>query len=149
MQNLLKLTLITSLIFSACTGAVDNTENPKPIPEVTEADWSKGNLESPVVLLEYSDFQCPACKARGPIIENLLGEFGDHIRFVYRHMPLSSIHNNAQLAAQATEAAGVQGKFWEMHDHLFETQSEWSGLSKSKLTESQVLAAGELGINKA
>ena len=151
MKNLLKTLLITSLVFTGCTGegTSGEEESAASTPEVTDADWSKGNTESTVVLLEYSDLQCPACKAREPIVEKLLEEFGNHIRFVYRHRPLNSIHGNAQLAAQATEAAGLQGKFWEMHDLLFEKQSDWSGLSKPELIAAFTEYAEELTLDVA
>lgn len=86
----------------------------------------KGNAESDILLVEYSDFQCPACKAAAPAIQDLVDQYGDQFAFEYRHFPLRSIHPNAQEAAQAAEAAGIQGKFWEMHDMLFEKQDEWA-----------------------
>jgi len=89
-------------------------------------DWVQGNAESDVVLIEYGDFQCPACGAFHPIVSQLEDEFGDRVAFVYRHFPLRSIHPNAESAARATEAAGMQGKFWEMHNLLFERQTEWA-----------------------
>lgn len=90
------------------------------------ADWSKGNKEAKVVLVEYGDFQCPACGAYYPLLKQLSQELGGEMQFVYRHFPLRQIHINAELAAWAAEAAGRQGKFWEMHDLLFENQREWS-----------------------
>lgn len=89
-------------------------------------EWTKGNLESQVTLVEYSDFQCPACAAYYSLTKQLMEEFGDRIKFTYRHFPLRQIHINADLASRATEAAGKQSKFWEMHDLLFENQSSWS-----------------------
>ena len=95
--------------------------------EVTEPTAHiKGNPESEIKLVEYSDFQCPACKTAAPEILNLVDQFEGKFQLEYRHFPLRSIHPNAQVAAQAAEAAGMQGKFWEMHDLLFENQSEWS-----------------------
>jgi len=81
---------------------------------------------STVVLMEYSDFQCPACRSYYPVLRQIMTEFGDRITFVFRHFPLSSIHMNAEFAARAAEAAKKQGKFWEMHDLLFEKQDEWA-----------------------
>lgn len=94
--------------------------------EVSPSDWSKGNAQAQVTLIEYSDFQCPACKTYYPILKQLYGEFSDTMLFVYRHFPLQQIHVNAHLAARAAQAAGKQGKFWEMHDTLFENQTSWS-----------------------
>ncbi|KKQ77955.1 MAG: hypothetical protein UT00_C0003G0030 [Parcubacteria group bacterium GW2011_GWA1_38_7] len=89
-------------------------------------DNIKGNASSTVVVMEYSDFQCPACRSYYPIMKELMVEFGDRVTFVYRHFPLIGIHPNAEFAARAAEAAGKQGKFWEMHDLLFEKQDEWA-----------------------
>lgn len=89
-------------------------------------DNIKGNASSSVVIIEYSDFQCPACRVYYSVTKEIMVEYGDRIVFVYRHFPLTSIHANAEFAARAAEAAGKQGKFWEMHDLLFEKQDEWA-----------------------
>lgn len=89
-------------------------------------DNVKGNLESSLVVMEYSDFQCPACRSYYPMMRQLMAEFEDRAIFVFRHFPLTNIHPNAEFAARAAEAAGKQDKFWEMHDLLFEKQNEWS-----------------------
>lgn len=114
---------------------------------ISAQDWVKGNAESQVTLVEYSDFQCPACGAYQPLVKQLMQEFGDKIQFVYRHFPLSQIHANAEGAAFASEAAGKQGKFWEMHDLLFANQAVWS---KSPIA-GQLFEkyASELGIDLA
>lgn len=89
-------------------------------------DWIKGAplKDTKVTLIEYSDFQCPACGAYYPIVKQLSQEF-KNLSVVYRHFPLAQ-HANARPAAQAAEAAGQQGKFWEMHDLLFGNQNAWS-----------------------
>lgn len=94
---------------------------------VREVDRIKGNLsaDAPLTLIEYSDFECPSCGFFFPLVSELVEEFEEDLRFVYRHFPLSFA--NSELAARATEAAGNQGKFFEMHDLLFNTQSDWSG----------------------
>ncbi len=92
-------------------------------------DNIKGLASSSVVIMEYSDFECPACRSYYPIMRQLIAEFGDRVTFVYRHFPLNNIHPNAEFAARASQSAGVQGKFWEMHDILFEKQSEWASIS--------------------
>ncbi len=79
----------------------------------------------PVSLIEYADFQCPSCAAYHPTLKALEEEYKDHVSFGFRHFPIISIHPNAFAAARASEAASNQGKFWEMHDKLFETQSLW------------------------
>ena len=97
-------------------------------------------------MVEYSDFQCPSCASYQPIIEALLNDFPNDLRFVYRHFPLVAIHKNALSAAMAAEAAGLQGKFWEMHDLLFEKQAEWS--QKSDPKDFFVGYAKELGLDE-
>jgi len=121
--------LIFYLVGSAGKNDGDTTDG--GIPAVTEGDWVKWNASSQVVLLEYSDFQCPACKSYFPLINAVGEEYGDRVAFVYRHYPIAQIHFNANAAARATEAAGMQGKFWEMHDILFETQELWAPMSAS------------------
>lgn len=95
------------------------------LDEVGDFEWTKGNSEAEVVLVEYSDFECPACAFYYPLTKQLAEEFEDDILFVYRHFPLRQIHRNAEDAAVAAEAAGNQGMFWEMHDILFDKQEEW------------------------
>ncbi len=82
-----------------------------------------------VELVEYGDFQCPVCGQYYPIVEAVKEKYGDQIKFTYRNFPLDSIHVNARAAARAAEAAGVQGKFFEMYRKLYETQTSWSSLS--------------------
>jgi protein-disulfide isomerase len=95
--------------------------------EVTDEDTYLGNKDAKVTLVEYSDFQCPACRAFEDIVKQLKESYsGEDLKIVYRHFPLRSIHPNADLAAQAAEAAGEEGKFWEMKDILFKNQAEWS-----------------------
>ena len=107
----------------------------------------KGNAEAKVTLTEYSDFQCPACGQFYPILKTVMEDYGDQIRFEYRHFPLITIHPHAASAARAAEAAGQQGKFWEMHDMLFENQTTWS--NSSNPTAVFVGYAEELGLDTA
>jgi formate-nitrite transporter family protein len=107
--------------------AVPEQENNTALSlDVSPQDWVRGNTESPVALVEYGDFQCPACGQYHPLVKGLEAEFGERVAFVYRHFPLTRAHPNATAASRAAEAAGLQGKFWEMHDILFERQTEWS-----------------------
>jgi Na+/H+ antiporter NhaA len=108
-------------------------------PVDVERDHIRGPHESLVTLLEYGDLECPYCGQAEPIVRELLSEFGD-IRYVWRHLPLTEVHPNAQLAAEATEAAHAQGAFWEMHDLLFQHQD---ALSFRDL----IRYAGELGLD--
>ena len=99
---------------------------------VDSSDWSKGNPEATTVLVEYGDFQCPACEKFYPIVEEIFNRNKDKMKFVFRHFPIRQIHQNADLAAQASEAAGMQGKFWEMYDLLYKNQSSWATNPKAK-----------------
>jgi protein-disulfide isomerase len=99
--------------------------------EITSSDWVLGNASSTSVLVEYSDFQCPACAAYFPLVERLINESSTTLRFAYRHFPLTQ-HANAMPASQASEAAGLQGKFWEMYTMLFETHDEWENSTDVK-----------------
>jgi Na+:H+ antiporter, NhaA family len=87
-------------------------------------DHVRGSSRPVVTLVEYADFQCPYCGDAYPVVQELLDRFGDRLRFVFRHMPVSDLHPRARAAAQAAEAAAAQGRFWEMHDRLFEHQRE-------------------------
>jgi protein-disulfide isomerase len=89
---------------------------------VNAQDHIRGNANAPLTLLEYGDYQCPYCGAAYPIVEQVRQHFGDRLRFVFRHFPLTQVHPHAESAAEAAEAAGAQGKFWEMDDMLFTHQ---------------------------
>jgi protein-disulfide isomerase len=89
---------------------------------VSAVDHKLGAEHSPVTVVEYGDFECPTCKQAAPAVKVMLERFGNHIRFVFRHFPVEAAHPHAMHAAQAAEAAGGQGKFWQMHDLLFENQ---------------------------
>ena len=89
---------------------------------VSKADHSLGPDKAPALLVESGDFQCPHCRAAFPIVKKLQKALGDNLRFVFRNFPLAEVHPDATRAAQFAEAAGLQGKFWEMHDIIFENQ---------------------------
>ena len=91
-------------------------------PPVGERDHVAGPNDAPVTLVEYGDYECPYCGMAHPIVKTAQRELGKKLRFVFRNFPLAEAHPHARLAAQAAEAAGAQGKFWEMHDLLFENQ---------------------------
>jgi Na+/H+ antiporter NhaA len=93
-----------------------------------ERDHVRGSDDAPVTLIEYGDYQCPYCGRAEIIIRELVDSFGDDLRYVWRNLPLNDVHPDAQLAAEAAEAAGAQGKFWEMHDRLLDHQDELSPL---------------------
>ena len=86
----------------------------------------RGGSNAPVTLEEYGDYQCPPCGALHPELRRIEAEYGQRLRFVFRQFPLPMVHPHALIAANAAEAAGLQGRFWEMHDRLYENQSKWS-----------------------
>ena len=91
---------------------------------VSEKDHAQGPADAPVTLVEYGDYECPYCGRAYPIVKQLQAEFGEKLRFVFRNFPLNTIHEHAGVAAQAAESAASQGKFWEMHDLLYEHQDD-------------------------
>jgi protein-disulfide isomerase len=96
----------------------------KLIPPVNTADHIKGNPDSAVILVEYGDFQCPHCGAAHPIVKKIEESFQGKLAFVFRHFPLAESHPYAQAAAVASEAASIQGKFWQMHELIYDNQSK-------------------------
>ncbi len=91
---------------------------------VSATDHAQGAADAPVTLVEYGDYQCPYCGAAYGIIKAVQKHLGKKLRFVFRNFPLNQAHPMAELAAEAAEAAGAQGKFWEMHDALYENQDQ-------------------------
>jgi len=87
--------------------------------------YATGSGQPKVTVVEFSDFQCPACKASQPVVDKIRKSHADTVRFVYRQFPLINIHRNAEMAANAAEVMGSVGKFWSYHDLLFEKQEEW------------------------
>jgi Na+/H+ antiporter NhaA len=105
-----------------------------------DRDHIRGPEEAPVTLIEYGDFECPYCGQAEPVIRELLASSGDDLRYVWRHLPLNDVHPHAQMAAEASEAAAVQGKFWEMHDTLLAHQDALTPPDLRRYAE-------ELGLN--
>jgi len=103
---------------------------------VGPADHVIGPSHAAVTVVEYGDFECPNCKQAAPAVKLLLSHFADRIRFVYRHFPLEEVHPHAVHAAEAAESAAAQGKFWPMHDLLFEHQPHLHGNNLRKYAES-------------
>lgn len=137
---------IAALVVGLALLATRTGEGVGPLTKPISADdHGKGNPDAKVVLVEYSDFQCPSCAATYPMVKQLSQEFGDKLYVVYRHLPIKEIHANAELAARAAEAAGKQGKFWDMHDIIFNTQVNW-GENPDALSHFNDLA-DSLGIN--
>ena len=101
-------------------------------PLDTQPAHYKGRIDAPVQLEEFGDYQCPPCGGFHPIAKRVIAAYGDRIRFSFRNFPLPNIHKFASIAARAAEAAGQQGKFWEMHDMLYEHQQEWSSVEDAR-----------------
>ena len=118
--------LFIAFILIAASVVYSNYASNKANEGVVITQHTKGNTDAGVVLTEYSDFQCPACGQFYPVVKSLMDQYGDKMALEYKHFPLITLHQFAVPAAKAAEAAGQQGKFWEMHDKLFENQSVWS-----------------------
>jgi len=104
-------------------------------------DHARGPKDAPVTLVQYGDYECPYCGQAHPLLKELQKRAGERVRFVFRHFPLDSVHPRARRAAQAAEAAASQGRFWEMHDLLYESQGELLG------EEDLMRYAAELGLD--
>jgi Na+/H+ antiporter NhaA len=103
-------------------------------------DHIRGRADAPLTLVEYGDFECPFCGKATGVVRELVTRFGDDLRYVFRHLPLTDVHEHAELAAQAAEAAGAQERFWEMHDLMFRHQDELQ-------LEDLIGYAGDLGLD--
>jgi protein-disulfide isomerase len=115
----------------------------QPVPAVTKDDHIRGKDTAKVTLIEYSDFQCPYCVRHEDTLKAIEKKYPNDVRVVYRHFPLSSLHPFAEKAAEASECASAQGKFWEMHDKLFSISSSATGLSIDAMKQ----AAKDIGID--
>jgi protein-disulfide isomerase len=91
---------------------------------VTSADHIRGPADAPVTVVEYGDYECPHCGLAHPIVKALQKQFGNQLRFVFRHFPLQQVHPHAESAAESAEFAGTHGRFWEMHDGIYENQDQ-------------------------
>ena len=142
--SLVLATLLGWLVFKLA--AVFHGETSAGLPMVLDRpvdptrDHIRGSATAPLTLLEYSDFECPFCGRATGVVAEVRAHFGDELRYVMRHLPLPDVHPHAELAAAAAEAAGAQGRFWEMHDVLFEHQDELE-------TEDLAGYAGKLGLD--
>ncbi len=126
--------VVGGAIFFGGKSTTDNSSNSgaaKVDPKILVRKDSNifGPANAKVTFVEFGDFQCPACGSAYPVTKQILQTFNGKIRFVFRNYPLPQ-HQNAQIGAEAAEAAGVQGKYWQMHDMLYERQSEWGESSK-------------------
>jgi cyclophilin family peptidyl-prolyl cis-trans isomerase/protein-disulfide isomerase len=136
----------------ACTkfeNTAFKTDQPSLFPNVTEDEHVAGPADAAVTIVEYSDFQCEGCSQMAYVMAYLLQKFPGQVRLVFRPFPLSDRYDKAVLSAQAAEAAARQGKFWEMHDRLFEKQATWKAMTPDKFTEWLAEQAAALGLDSA
>lgn len=137
-------------LFSKQTNQVASQQTVDPALVAGERKRVKGASNAPITIVEFSDLQCPACKASYPLVQQVLAEYPNDVELVFRHFPLDSVHPNARLAASAAEVAADYNKFWEMHDLLFEKQEEWASISdKSALKQKFAEYAEQLQIDKS
>jgi protein-disulfide isomerase len=115
---------------------MDPADRPVLTLPVSERDHMLGPENAAITLVEYGDYQCPSCKEAYSTVKLLQVNLGDRLRFVFRNFPKSTIHRFAQHAAETAEIAAAQGKFWEMHNYLFEHQNYLDDKSLSKYAES-------------
>ncbi|MBI4114327.1 MAG: DsbA family protein [Candidatus Niyogibacteria bacterium] len=138
--------LVYGIVVGVSNRPASSRDAPSSVIGIQKGEWIKGAETARVVVTEYGDFQCPACRSYFPVVKALSEEFaGENVVFAYRHFPLRSIHKNAQDAARASEAAGLQGKFWEMHDILYERQDDWA--KKRNPRDLFIAYAGEIGVD--
>ncbi len=145
-----KLTKIAFLLLATVFLAGCNNTSNLTIDEalqLREGDNIKGGQNAKVTMIEYSDFECPACASFYPVVKQALEEFPEDLQVVYRHYPLSQ-HPKAVPASRAAEAAAKQGKFWEMHDLIFENQSTWSTADNHEEVFKQYAVRLELDVDK-
>src|SRR3989338_10639825 len=153
-RRVFKRTAMWVLIVGALIGSVFAIYNYEGSPGTTAmivdavnpTDQIFGISDSEVTLIEYGDFQCPACAQYEPIVQKVRTDYADKIAFVYRHFPLSQ-HKNAKITAYASEAAGKQGKFWEMHDMIYDGQNAWASLSEDKIRALLAKYAETIGLD--
>lgn len=140
------LIIVVAFVFSGSSSSPDQATD----VNLTEgARHFYGNPESAITVVEFSDLQCPACRAAQPLVTSLKEQYGDQINVVFRHFPLDTIHPNARMAAVATEVAAESGLFWEYAELLFDRQEEWSSIASRDELETQLAAfASELEMDE-
>lgn len=149
-KQFLGLIVAVILVFAgivAFSGKKSNTQSGASGNASTLTNHVEGQGKDNVTLVEYGDYECPFCGEYFPTVKQVQTEFNQQIHFQFRNFPLVSIHRNAFAGARAAEAAALQNKFWEMHDALYESQTQWS--SSSDPTQYFNQYATELGLNLA
>ncbi len=140
--------IIAGLVFVSSKDKV-SVDAVDPFAVVTDHEINDrvfGNKDAKVTLWEYGDFQCPGCGAAYAKLKTISEQYKDSVRFVFRNFPLTSIHPHAYAASAAAEAAGQQGKYWEMHDKLYETRDTWNSLSAEQRQTKFEQYAKEIGL---
>lgn len=127
--------LVFALVALAVMYRSSNTQTATTLPQApvggrTPATGEKSS--GTITLEEFGDYQCPPCGNLHPILKTIKEEYGDRVKFVFHHFPLMQIHPHALEAAQAAVAAGLQGRFWEMHDLIYKNQAAWSGAADAR-----------------
>jgi protein-disulfide isomerase len=149
-SNLLKWGIIIGgsalflLFFGFLVFLIKQNQN-KPIT-LSSSGWTKGAETASLSLVEFGDLQCPACRAYEPFVRNAMKDYDGKLKFTFKHFPLSG-HLNAMLAAKVVEAAGLQGKFWEMHDWLYDNQELWAPLTGAEAKEKMTEQAKKLSLD--
>ncbi len=142
---------IALILFLSVILIIFSTKSDSPIVKSPEKingnDWTLGNPEATVTLIEYSDFECPACSYFSEMIDRLMREFEDYVYFAYRHYPLEKIHENAYLAARAAEASGKQGEFFRMSRKIFGNQAAWANQTEEDAIDIFTAYAEELNLD--
>ena len=112
------------------------------------ADHVEGNTDAKVKIIEYGDYECPYCGEAYAPMKTIVSDYGDQVAFIFRNFPLTTVHPNARAAAAVAEAAGLQGKYWQMHDKLYEGQNDWGSLTDGTKRDSIFKGyAEEIGLN--
>lgn len=147
-KGFLAVIALVVLVFAgifAFSGHKSGTSNKSSTSSGQPTNHVEGNGQAGVTLVEYGDYQCPYCEQYYPVVKQVVAKYHNQLRFQFRNFPLVSIHQNAFAGARAAEAAAAQGKFWEMHDLLYENQSQWSESSNPAQFFQQY--AQQLGLN--
>lgn len=139
------------LIFGAIFFLSKSSNTNDALGPQQKIDYSKGRKigsdSAKLKLVEFSDFQCPGCRSAEVPIKQVLKTYPNEVQFIYRHFPLPQ-HNNGKKAAYLSEAAGSEGKFWEIHDRFFDTQTQWSPMKESDAQSYFIALTRELGLDE-
>jgi protein-disulfide isomerase len=144
-QFLAILAVIIILLIGVFALTGNKSSNGSKSSSGTPTNHIEGQGKTGVTLVEYGDYECPYCGEYYPIVKQVQAEFNDQITFQFRNFPLTSIHQNAFAAARAAEAAGLQNKFWQMHDALYQNQNQWAQASNPTQYFNQY--AQQIGLN--